>query len=80
MLRRIGGVHFEDVLLLWTTRSRGAAKAYVCHQSRGGYGAGMGRDVNGAKNVFLKNYGALGITVTPCRVVSAMSGFGAYPL
>ncbi len=61
-------------------RDLGAAKTYVCHQSRGDCGAEMDRDVNGAKNVFLNNYGALGISVTRCRVASVMSSFGAYPL
>jgi putative transposase len=59
-------------------RKLGAAKTYVCHRARGGCGAEMDRDVNGAKNVFLKNYEALGMSVT--RVVAPVSGFGAYPL
>ena len=45
----------------------GGAKVYKC----GNCGAVMDRDVNGAKNIFLRNYEALGISV---------SSIGAYPL
>ena len=46
----------------------GGAKVYKCRACR----AVMDRDVNGAKNIFLRNYEALGIFL--------VSSIGAYPL